>query len=207
MDTKVLIELIGYLGSALVVVSMLMTSVVRLRVVNTIGSAIFMGYALVIGSYPTAVMNFFLIAINVWHLAHLLRNQKAYDLIDVCLEDSFVAYFLTKNMQDIRTFFPDFSLTGLSADTVLLVCCSDQPASLLIAKTTAPGTLEIALDYATPVYRDTSAGRYLCGQLKRRGFQKLVFHGNAPKHVPYLEKIGYRREAEGTYTLDLTKAD
>ena len=38
-----MIELVGYLGSALVVVSMLMTSVVKLRVVNTIGSAIFMG--------------------------------------------------------------------------------------------------------------------------------------------------------------------
>ena len=102
MNTKVLIELIGYLGSALVVVSMLMTSVVKLRIVNTVGSAIFMGYALVIGSYPTAVMNFFLIAINVWHLIRLLRSHKEYDLIETRLGDSFVSYFLEKNLQDIR---------------------------------------------------------------------------------------------------------
>ena len=48
MDTKLLIELFGYLGSALVVVSMLMSSVVRLRVINTIGSVIFAIYALII---------------------------------------------------------------------------------------------------------------------------------------------------------------
>ena len=38
MDTATIIELIGYLGSVLVLVSMLMTSVVRLRVINLIGS-------------------------------------------------------------------------------------------------------------------------------------------------------------------------
>ena len=36
-----IIELIGYLGSALVVFSMLMTSIVKLRVVNTVGCVIF----------------------------------------------------------------------------------------------------------------------------------------------------------------------
>ncbi|MCR4884486.1 MAG: hypothetical protein K6A68_12995 [Clostridiales bacterium] len=41
MNTQTIIELVGYLGSALVVVSMLMTSVVKLRIVNTIGSFIF----------------------------------------------------------------------------------------------------------------------------------------------------------------------
>ena len=40
MNWKIIIELIGYLGSLLVVISMLMTSVVRLRVINLIGSAI-----------------------------------------------------------------------------------------------------------------------------------------------------------------------
>ena len=46
MDPKVIVEIIGYIGSALVLVSMLMTSVVRLRIINLIGSVIFAGYAL-----------------------------------------------------------------------------------------------------------------------------------------------------------------
>lgn len=40
MNTSMLIEMLGYLGSLLVVVSMLMSSVVKLRLVNTVGSGI-----------------------------------------------------------------------------------------------------------------------------------------------------------------------
>ena len=57
MNTSMIIEAIGYTGSALVLVSFLMVSVVKLRVVNTIGSLIFTVYAFIIHSYPTAIMN------------------------------------------------------------------------------------------------------------------------------------------------------
>ena len=68
MSKEVLIELFGYLGSFLVLISFLMTSVVKLRVINTIGSLIFMTYAVIIKSYPTAVMNFCLVLINLHYL-------------------------------------------------------------------------------------------------------------------------------------------
>ena len=58
------IEIVGYAGSALVLVSFLMTSVFKLRVVNTVGSIIFAIYALIIRSYPTAVMNIALVRLG-----------------------------------------------------------------------------------------------------------------------------------------------
>ena len=203
MDGKLIIELVGYIGSALVVVSMLMTSVVRLRVVNTIGSAIFMVYALIIGSYPTALMNLFLIAINVYHLFRLFHTQKEYDLIDADLRDSYVRYFVEKNMGDIRAWFPAFSTEGLQADVVCLVCCGHTPAGLLIGRKSGADEVEILLDYATPVYRDSSVGRYLYGQLKQKGVKTLVFRGSAPEHIPYMEKVGFRKNDEGAYALNL----
>ena len=39
-------------------------------------------YALIIGSYPTAAMNLFLIGINIYHLVRLFRDRKEYDLIE-----------------------------------------------------------------------------------------------------------------------------
>ena len=68
MNTSTIIEMVGYLGSFLVLVSFLMVSVVKLRIVNTVGSLIFMIYALIIKSYPTAIMNFFLVLINLHFL-------------------------------------------------------------------------------------------------------------------------------------------
>ncbi len=67
-ELTMIIELIGYLGSILVVISMLMTSVIKIRILNCIGSGIFTVYALIIHSYPTAIMNFCLVSINIYYL-------------------------------------------------------------------------------------------------------------------------------------------
>ena len=72
-----MIEMIGYLGSILVLVSMLMSSVVKLRVINTIGSGIFAAYALMIHSYPTALMNGALVGINIYNLVKLNQRDQA----------------------------------------------------------------------------------------------------------------------------------
>ncbi|MDO5338306.1 MAG: YgjV family protein [Eubacteriales bacterium] len=74
-----MIEMLGYLGSLLVVVSMLMTSVIKLRIINTIGASIFAVYALIIRSYPTALMNTCLVIINIYNLIWLLKKERHYD--------------------------------------------------------------------------------------------------------------------------------
>ena len=48
-------ELIGYLASALIVVSLAMRSVVRLRTISLVGSVTFVVYGLLIGSWPVVV--------------------------------------------------------------------------------------------------------------------------------------------------------
>lgn len=112
-----IIELAGYLGSVLVVVSMLMSSVVKLRIINTAGSIISATYALIIQSYPLALMNICLIIINIYNLARLLRSNEPYDLVDVKTDDIFLTYFLHYYQQDIQNFFPAARSLLSSADT------------------------------------------------------------------------------------------
>lgn len=76
MSAAMIVEIVGYLGSVLVVVSMLMTSVRRLRVVNAVGAGTFTIYALLIQSYPTAFMNFCLVVIDVYHLICMGKNKQ-----------------------------------------------------------------------------------------------------------------------------------
>ncbi len=203
MNTQTIVELIGYLGSALVVVSMLMTSVVRLRVINLVGSLIFTCYALIIKSYPTALMNLFLVGINIFHLVRLLKTKKDYDLIRTGADDAYAAYLLRTGMEDIRRWFPDFSPDARRADVAYLVCCDRNPAGLFLASEDGKGDLEVLLDYSTPVYRDTSVGRYLYRRLAEEGYRSLVFRGNAPDHVAYMEKVGYRKNERGEWVLPL----
>lgn len=203
MNIRTIIELIGYLGSTLVVVSMLMTSVVKLRVINTIGSLIFTGYALIIRSYPTAAMNTCLVAINVYQLFRLFKEEKHYALIETSMADGYVDYLLEHCGDDIRAWFPNFSAQNLKADVVCLVCHDSNPAGLFIGQRDNTGGIEVALDYTTPVYRDATVGHYLYDQLKKKGVKALMFKGDAPKHVGYMEKVGFKKNDKGEYVLAL----
>lgn len=203
MNWKTSVELIGYLGSVLVVISMLMTSVVRLRVINLIGSAIFTCYALLIKSYPTAAMNLFLVGINVYHLVRLLKVQKNYDLVATDLADGYVTYLLEKNKDDILKWFPEFSLSK-EPEIVYLVCCDSNPAGLFLGRPSENRSIEVLLDYATPIYRDTSVGSYLHGRLAGEGYRSLVFRSHAPLHEGYMEKVGYKKNERGEFVLSLS---
>ncbi len=195
MNVSTMIELFGYLGSALVVVSMLMASVVKLRVINMIGSIISGTYALIIGSFPLALMNFSLIAINAYNLIRLLKSDKQYDLVDGMKEDGLLDYFLRYYGEDIKKYFPDFLGDMTEADKAYVVCCNGNPAGVLLGKQTADGELNVAIDYSTPAYRDCSIGTYLYSKLPSQGIRTLTYSGKeAEKHVSYLMKMGFVRE-------------
>lgn len=202
MDTSMIIELVGYLGSVLVVVSMLMTSVVKLRVVNTVGASIFAVYALIIHSYPTALMNGCLVVINLYNLSRLLKKENSYDLIDGRADEPFLNYFLEHYKEDIRAYFPEFRGNAKSADLAYLVCTDGVPAGVLLGHRVADGTAEILLDYSTPVYRDCSVGAYLYAKLPSRGVRRLVYRGTEEKHVSYLKKMGFVSQ-NGIYVKEL----
>lgn len=173
-----MIEMLGYLGSALVVASMLMSSVVKLRVINTIGSGIFAAYALIIHSYPTALMNVCLVGINVYNLIQLNRKEQNYELVDGVAEDGLLRYLLDYYREDILTYFPDFSADN-AANRAYIVCCNGNPAGVLLGNDGGQGTLQVLLDYSTPTYRDCSIGAYLYSKLPSKGVRTLVFGGCA----------------------------
>jgi hypothetical protein len=103
-----IIELIGYLGSILVLISMLMSSVIKLRIINTVGSIIFTFYAFAIQTYPTAILNVILVGVNIYNIFKLLKSTKQYDLVEVKADDSFAGYFLEHYKNDIAVYFPEF---------------------------------------------------------------------------------------------------
>ncbi len=190
MDLKLILELIGYLGSLLVIVSMLMTSVVKLRIINTIGSVIFCGYALAIHSYPTAAMQVCLIIINIINLYKLNNTKKEYAAVGTKADDGFLTHFLFANSSDIKKFFPDFSAPS-AEDKIFLITCEQVPAGVFIAKDDGKGSLTVKLDYTTPAYRDCSAGKFFYAHLRKLGIKKIYAETKIPAHEKYLHKMGF----------------
>ena len=96
MEIKLLLEIIGYIGSALIVISMMMTSVLRLRLVNILGSGISICYAIAVKAYPVAALNAFLIIVNVAKTVQLFRLEKSYRMIVSKGADGLPQYLVQK---------------------------------------------------------------------------------------------------------------
>ncbi len=203
MSPELLVELYGYLGSALVVISMLMASVVKLRVVNTIGSIVSGTYALIIDSFPLALMNGCLIVINVYNLIRLLRTDRQYDMICDNSDDSYVRYFIKRYIKDILNYFPDFSADNIAECKVFVVFCNGDGAGVFIGKDVGNGEMLTLLDYATPAYRDCSVGKYLYASLPEYGINTLIAPENfSSGHESYLHKMEFCEE-NGVYKKHL----
>ena len=202
MSPEMLLELVGYFASLLVLVSLLMTSVVKLRVINMVGSLIFAIYALCIGSLPTAVMNFCLVGINIWNLIKLRQKDQRYELVDEVQGNGLLDYLLSYYREDIKKYFPAFP-EDAGMDRAYIVCCSGNPAGVLLGTDGGPGILRVSLDYSTPTYRDCSIGAYLYAKLPSRGIHTLVFTGDgSQEHTAYLTKMGFAKE-NGVYIKHL----
>lgn len=197
MNVSMLIEMVGYTGSVLVVVSMLMSSVVRLRVINTIGSGIFAVYALIIHSYPTALMNFCLVTINIYNLIKLGRKEQSYDLIEAGSDDGLLKFIVDYHYNDLKKFFPGFSGVSEALDKAYIVCCNGDPAGVLLGRSGKEGAVEVVLDYSVPAYRDCSVGAYLYSRLPSKGIRTLTYSEELSEaHAGYLEKMGFAKEED-----------
>ena len=192
MDTQMIIEIVGYIGSLLVLVSFLMTSVVKLRIVNTIGSIIFMLYALIIKSYPTAIMNFFLVLINLHFLWKTSKSSKKYDLIEIEDDDAYLTYILSYYKDDILSCFPglDIELSLNKNNKNYVISFEGKPVGFAIGDLKGD-ELELHLDYSIPEYRDYTIGKFLFEKLKEKGIKKIISKVPFENHIKYLERNGF----------------
>ena len=71
------LELFGYLGSLLIILSMMFTSINKLRIINIIGSIISLTYSIIVDAWPIVILNASLITINMYHLIrYYIRKSK-----------------------------------------------------------------------------------------------------------------------------------
>lgn len=71
-----MVEMLGYIATALVAVSFLLKDVVKLRLVNAIGGICFVLYGLLINSVPVALLNTFIVCINGYYIWQAMRTSK-----------------------------------------------------------------------------------------------------------------------------------
>jgi hypothetical protein len=70
MDAISLTEWVGYLASAVLMVSFLMKNIITLRLINSVGAILFIIYGFMLAtSWPIIITNVFILCVNVYYLA------------------------------------------------------------------------------------------------------------------------------------------
>lgn len=188
----------GYVGTALVLTSMLMTSVMKLRILNTIGSVISGLYAVYTGTWPVVILNLGLVIINVVQMIRLIKTKVAFRHVQAGAQDTLLNLFLDANKAEIEKYIPGYHYVPGENTQVHMVFEGMEAVGVLIG--TAEGeTFHAELDYVTPKYRDCSIAHFLFGELKESGFATISQNGGADLHKQYLEKMGFVPQ-NGTYT-------
>lgn len=195
------VEWLGYLASLVVLISLAMSSIVRLRWLNLLGCLLFAFYGWLIAVWPVVVMNLGIAAINLWFLYQLYHRSEAFTLLPAEVGSAWFEHFLAVNRAGIeRRTSLDRVRQGSLAFWLLR---DNNTAGLVVARDAGDGLLEVLLDYVTPKYRDFKLGRFFYqGQrqaLIAAGFTRLLAQPPASdaEHRHYLQKMGFRPQPGG----------
>ncbi len=198
-------EWLGYIASLIVLVSLLMSSVKRLRWINMAGSLVFAVYGFLISAYPVAVMNLGIVIINSYYLYQMYSKKDYFKLLNVS-DMTYFNLFVSNYEKDMKNFMAyDESLDDASLER-LFVLRNMVHAGILVGKK-HEDTFEILVDYVTPMYRDFKIGTFLYEDqknvLKDKGISKLISKPGNERHEAYLKRMGFMKSDNNLYIKSL----
>lgn len=200
-------ELVGYLGSLLIIISLTRTSILHLRLVGLAGSASFLIYSLLIQAYPIAVVNVVIIGVHLYFLRQLLSKKiEFFTSLELHKDSRYLDHFLGFHSDDIESHQPGFDFEPRDDQVRAFILRDTVPAGVFIGRTCDDDTIEVELDYVVPEYRDFKVANFLysdrSGIFADHGRRRIWTRPGSPAHVKYFEKLGFGpAEAQGGKVL------
>ncbi|MDJ0953471.1 MAG: hypothetical protein QNJ81_07310 [Acidimicrobiia bacterium] len=195
---ETLIEIIGYTGSGLVILSLLQRSILRLRTIGFVASTTFLVYSIAIQAYPIAVVNVVAASIHAYYLRQLVRRKsEVFTILRMRPESRYLQYFLDFYKEDIATRYqPDFVYEPAPNTLAVFLLRDMVPAGLLVAKVHGDSSFEILLDYVIPQYRDFKLANWLysdeSGIWDEANCRCAWTRVTTPEQEEYFTKVGFQ---------------
>ncbi|GAB2879810.1 hypothetical protein [Nocardioides pacificus] len=202
------LDILGWSGSALLVLSLLQARVLRFRILNLIACLTLIVFNGLLEIWPMAAMNVVLSVINIWFIYKLTsdrHDEAAYAVLEVGPGDEYLRHVLRVHGSDILKNEPDFVWDHSAPDQfAYLVQKGDETVGVVLLRGEGDRA-HVVLDYVTPRYRDFSPGEFVwrpSGGLRSRGYHQVVTNPNMTD--PYYDKlkVGFRPEGD-SFVLDL----
>ena len=194
-------ELIGYIGSFLVAVSLSMKNIRNLRKINFFGAFAFSIYGLMIEAYPVFILNGYIAAIDIYYLIRMNRTKEDFKLVPVLdKKHLYLNEFIQFYDDDIKIFFPNYEKLNLLELSCFFVLRNLRPVGLLVVEEKEGDEIEIHLDYAIPDYRDLKSGKYVFNSemkfFKSKDYKQVLARSNVKKHQKYLLNVGFVQSSD-----------
>jgi hypothetical protein len=203
------LEVVGWAGSALVILSLTQARVLRFRRLNLVGAVLATAYNALLSIWPFAAMNLVITAIDVYWLLRLhgeRHDASTYEVVQVDAEDAYFEHVLRLHLADVRAFQPGFEWDPAAPDRyVFLVLRRDETVGMVVVHLVGDGLGQIELDYVTPRFRDFTPAEFVYrpgGALAQRGFRRLLAPPNVVAPATYYPRVGFRLDA-GRWVCDL----
>lgn len=190
------VEAIGWIGSALLIISLLQTPVLRLRVLNTVAAIVLIAYNALIEVWPMVAMNAAIVVINLAYIARLrtAAEPTGYTLLEVSPTDEYLRHVLRVHESDIRHFNPGFVFDPAAThEHAFLMLRGDETAGVVLVHGDGD-VARLQLDYVLPRYRDFTPAEFLyegSGWFGEHGFREVVAPPRLRPDDPYLERLGF----------------
>ncbi|MEU8662162.1 hypothetical protein [Actinoplanes philippinensis] len=203
-----LLDVIGWVGSALLVWSLLQSRLLRLRALNLVGCLVLIGFNAAVGVWPMVGLNVVLAVINVWYLWRMLatrHDDKVYQVVEVRTDDAFLLHVLRAHHEDIKRFNPGFGTDHLARPgaAAFLIVHVDEVAGVVVFHTADDGVAQVDLDYVVERYRDLTPGEFVfrrSGYFTDRGCRVVLTPPGM--RAPYYGRLGFQRSGD-SYRLEL----
>lgn len=190
------IEIVGYIGSLLVAVSLSMKSVWKLRWINLAGSFFFSVYGYLIGAIPIFVVNGYITLMNIWYLVDYSRNTACFSFDSLeSVGYNYFNKFYGFYEDDIRSHFPDVTYEDLKAAETSVLFRNMIPVGIFSMKIMGEGRARVVMDYLIPEYRDFKFGEFIYQKksyiFRDRQINRLEATSEVVAHRRYLLKQGF----------------
>ncbi|MBI9066234.1 MAG: GNAT family N-acetyltransferase [Salinivirgaceae bacterium] len=193
-----LLEWIGYLASVLILTSMLMSSFLKLRIINMSGAALFSIYGFMIGALPVGILNACIVFANIYHLYNIYKTKDSFNSLEIRRDNRYLVAFIDYYKKDIIKYFPKFQYHDCMNTYTYMILRNMAVAGVFLAREYGDKLLYIGLDYVIPEYRDLKIGKYVYREkikkFKEDGYERVCTIPQTDSHAKYLEKMGFVKE-------------
>ncbi len=200
------LEILGYLASVIVALSLMMKSIIKLRWFNLAGASFMSLYGFLIVSYPVAFLNLFIALVNIFYLCQLHFKKEFFKLLEMPADRVYLDYFLNYYKDDIIEYFPGFQFEIKQDNIHLLVLRNLIPAGLFIGRRDNDDLI-IEIEYTIEEYRDSQVGKYLFNDqisyFQKKGFRRIISPYFSKSFNQYLKKIGFRDDQANVMIKDI----